>query len=196
MEFLVPLLIVVVVCAVVLVIFRAVNRKGGQRPARGQIEINRDMAVEAGQRLTPEQHRLIYSLIAQGQRIPAIKEYRQATRASLRDAFTAVTALEHFPQPTPSAQAAAPVEFTVDDILKAAPVIAAEPARASYRYRAIVSQGEEMREVVSTRLNEDIFQEIRTLALAKNYDGAARLLCDHADIERDAALEFVRMIEP
>ena len=65
-----------------------------------------------------------------------------------------------------------------------------------YRFRAIVSQGDEVREVASTRLNAEIYAHIRQLALAGNYDGAARLLQDHADIGVAEAHEFVSMIGP
>lgn len=217
MEFLVPLLILVVVCVVGFLIFRAVSRKSGSTAAkapRGTIEVSAEMAQAAAARLTPDQHRAIYSLIAQRQLVPAIRAYRQATGAGLRAAFADVTALEHFPQPTPERTATAPAssapatpapattvvpaDFTVDDIVNAAPapIAAPEPVRAAYRYRAIVSRGDEMREVASTRLNEEIFARIRALALAGEYDGAARLLCDHADIGASEAMEFVRLIDP
>lgn len=68
--------------------------------------------------------------------------------------------------------------------------------QSRYRYRAIVSQGDEVREVASTRLNAEIYAQIRQLALSGNHDGAARLLCDHADIGPADAQEFVSMIGP
>ena len=64
----------------------------------------------------------------------------------------------------------------------------------AYRYRAIVSRGEEIREVASTRLNEDIFRRIRELALSGDYESAARMLREHADIGVAEAKEFVSMI--
>jgi len=215
MEFLVPLLILVVVCVVVFLIFRVVSRQGGSTAAkapRGTIEVSAEMAQAAAARLTPDQHRAIYSLIAQRQLVPAIRVYRQATGAGLRAAFADVTALEHFPQPTPEPATSAPTsaptpapaatvvpaDFTVDDIVNAAPapIVAPEPVRAAYRYRAIVSRGDEMREVASTRLNEEIFAQIRALALSGEYDGAARLLREHADIGASEAMEFVHLIDP
>ena len=81
----------------------------------------------------------------------------------------------------------------------AAPATAATPAVAatgSYRYRAIVSQGNEIREVASTRLNADIYGQIRQLALSGNLDKAARLLRDHSDVGEAQAREFVAMIGP
>lgn len=98
---------------------------------------------------------------------------------------------------------AADASFTVEDILAAG--VSQESTSAmpqpvaiptSYRYRAIVSQGEEVREVVSTRLNAEIFNSITELALSGNYDGAASLLRNHADIGSREAMEFVRMISP
>ena len=116
--------------------------------------------------------------------VGAIREYLHATKSSLRESAAAVTATRGFPKPAPEPGWSAP----------------APPARtgvpAGYRYRAIVSRGEEVREVASTRLNEDIFQQIRSLALGGNYDDAAALLRRHADIAEDQAREFVSMIGP
>lgn len=76
--------------------------------------------------------------------------------------------------------------------------VAPKPAVAAgtYRYRAIVSRGDEVREVASTRLNEEIFGRIRSLALSGDLDGAARLLRGHADLSEGDAREFVSMIGP
>lgn len=157
-------------------------------------------------------------MIAQNQVLNAVKEYRKATGRGLGESAAAVAALAQFPQPTPEPATTVPADapLTVADIIKAAPesqipeaaVEAAvtgqmlpeaqliTPAAGKYRYRAIVAQGEEVREVVSTRLNEEIFGQIRALALAGDYDGAARLLCEHADIGVADAREFVSMIGP
>lgn len=96
--------------------------------------------------------------------------------------------------------------LTVDDIIGATPTAtpAATPAAAapavaatgSYRYRAIVSKGNEVREVASTRLNAEIYGHIRQLAVSGNHDGAVRLLRDHSDVDEAQAREFVSMIEP
>lgn len=172
---------------------------------RGNREISRETAQEASARLTPEIHQRVYSLIAQRQVLNAVKEYRKATHMGLGDSAAAVAALAEFPQPTPE-PAAEPVvpsrdtPLTVEDIMKAAPTAEAVPAARTtpnaYRYRAIVSKGDEVREVASTRLNAEIYGQIRQLALAGNYDGAARLLLDHADIGVAEAQEFVAMIVP
>lgn len=97
--------------------------------------------------------------------------------------------------PEPAVKEAAATEPAVREA--AAPQAQAVPAPAAgkYRYRAIVTRGDEVREVASTRLNEEIFSHIRTLAQAGDHDGAARLLCEHADIGVADALEFVSMIE-
>lgn len=183
--------------------------KPAKSSGRGR-EITREDAEEASARLTPELHRTIYSLIAQHQVLNAVKEYRKATRLGLGESAAAIAALAQFPQPSPEPAKAAAAEavLTVEDIINAAPEPAAvevaapqaqvvpAPAASKYRYRAIVTRGDEVREVASTRLNEEIFSQIRTLAQAGDYDGAARLLCDHADIGVADALEFVSMIEP
>ena len=184
---------------------------------RSRNEITREDAQEASARLSPEAHRRVYALIAQHQVLNAVKEYRKATKTGLGDAAAAVAALAQFPQPRP--EPATPAQFpqhepttqtapsikegplTVDDIISATPSVAtpATPAVAatgSYRYRAIVSQGNEVREVASTRLNAEIYGQIRQLALSGNHDEAVRLLRDHSDVGEAQALEFVSMIGP
>lgn len=241
MEYLVPLLIVLVVVLIVLAGARFVGR-GKRQPgdgpaapagtpgnARMAIDITREDAERASARLDPEAHRRVYSLIAQHQVFNAVKEYRLATRTGLREASASVAALAQFPQPTPdrtaqrqgganpavtnpagNGQPAAPESKAVSEgPLTVADILAAEQAQepaqdisapvavpTNYRYRAIVSQGDDIREVASTRLNAQIFQSITDLALAGNYDGAATLLRGHADIGDREALEFVRMITP
>lgn len=200
--------------------------RGQSKAARRGREITREAAQAASARLTPESHQRVYSLIAQHQVLNAVKEYRKATRLGLGEAAADVAALAEFPQPTPETQAPESVKpgphtseplktesvtpstdapLTVEDIMNAAPstpapivpaAVTPKPAATGYRYRAIVSQGEDVREVASTRLNEEIFDRIRQLALAGNYDGAAHLLREHADIGEAEAHEFVSMIGP
>lgn len=229
MEYLVPILIVLVIVIAVVVGARVLgrrNRPAGSRPVGGPRrgrEATREDAAEASARLSPEEHRSIYAMIAQNQVLNAVKEYRKATRLGLGESAAAVAALAQFPQPTPEPAKTSPADapLTVADIIKAAPDVevvekqAAEspavdsaapgqalpepqlipPASGKYRYRAIVARGEEVREVASTRLNEEIFGQIRGLALSGDFDAAARLLCDHADIGAAEAREFVSMIE-
>lgn len=187
------------------------------KPLRRGPEVTREVAEEASARLTPEVHRTVYSLIAQNQVLSAVKEYRKATRLGLGESVAAIAALAQFPQSSPE-PAKADAALTVEDIMNAAPQpaalqdlapqesapveaaraeVAGIPAAASkYRYRAIVTRGEEVREVASTRLNEEIFARIRTLARAGDLDGAASLLSSHADIGAAEAMEFVSMIGP
>lgn len=213
MEYLVPLVIVLVIVIAVIVGARIMGRRGramqdaqGPRPrtaapAQRRPRATREMAVEASAKLSPEAHRAVYSLIARQQVLNAVKAYRKATNSSLGQSAAAVAALAEFPQPLPE-PVATEAPLVVKDILQAVPKPAeakpAEPgpAAGAYRYRAIVSRGEEVREVASTRLNEEVFGRIRSLALSGDLDGAARLLRDHADISGDDAREFVSMIGP
>jgi hypothetical protein len=216
MEYLVPLVIVLVIVIAVIVGARVMGRRGramqdaqgpGPRtaaPAQRRPRATREMAVEASAKLSPEAHRAVYSLIARQQVLDAVKAYRKATNSSLGQSAAAVAALAEFPQPLPE-PVAAEAPLLVEDILEAVPKPAVPkpaeakpaesgPAAGAYRYRAIVSRGEEVREVASTRLNEEVFGRIRSLALSGDLDGAARLLRDHADISGDDAREFVSMI--
>jgi hypothetical protein len=193
------------------------------KPTPRRPRATREMAEEASARLTPEAHRAVYSLIARQQVLNAVQAYRKATRASLGQAAAAVAALAEFPQPSPDpvadGQPSAEEDIVESDPTRAEPE-RAEPERAeptpvepatagpepvapkpavaagTYRYRAIVSRGDEVREVASTRLNEEIFGRIRSLALSGDLDGAARLLRGHADVSEGDAREFVSMIGP
>lgn len=257
MEYLVPLLIVLVIVIAAVVAVRLLgrrNRPSGSKtgnPAVGRPrrvrEPTREDAAEASARLSPEEHRRIYSMIAQSQVLNAVKEYRKATRLGLGESAAAVAALAQFPQPTPeppmpavpadlssagdsTAGDATPAakddvpgpppmdtNWTVEDIINAAPADAPSPApeaalpsaavqaaaqpapnpvAGSYRYRAIVSRGNDVREVASTRLNEQVFDAIKALARAGDRDGAAALLRGHAEIGAAEAREFVDMIGP
>jgi ribosomal protein L7/L12 len=247
MEFLVPLLIVLIICVIVVLgaWFLGRRSKSGNQAAglggadsgvkmRANPAITRELAAASSAQLTPEQHRAVYSLIARQQQINAIKEFRRATGCSLREAALAVASLDQFPQATPEPEwtgelgAEAPdadaknedVELPVapdspagiesagtvvpdspaglESLGRIVPEMPATPmpARGAYRYRAIVSKGDEIREVASTRLNEEIFQQIRALALAGKLDDAAALLAQHSDIGAIEAQEFVAMIEP
>jgi hypothetical protein len=193
------------------------------KPTPRRPRATREMAEEASARLTPEAHRAVYSLIARQQVLNAVQAYRKATRSSLGQAAAAVAALAEFPQPSPDpvadGQPSAEEDIVESDPTRAEPE-RAEPERAeptpvepatagpepvapkpavaagTYRYRAIVSRGDEVREVASTRLNEEIFGRIRSLALSGDLDGAARLLRGHADVSEGDAREFVSMIGP
>ncbi|WP_287933664.1 hypothetical protein [Arthrobacter sp.] len=193
------------------------------KPTPRRPRATREMAEEASARLTPEAHRAVYSLIARQQVLNAVQAYRKATRSSLGQAAAAVAALAEFPQPSPDpvadGQPSAEEDIVESDPTRAEPE-RAEPERAeptpvepatagpepvapkpavaagTYRYRAIVSRGDEVREVASTRLNEEIFGRIRSLALSGDLDGAARLLRGHADLSEGDAREFVSMIGP
>ncbi|MFD1214291.1 hypothetical protein ACFQ36_19875, partial [Arthrobacter sp. GCM10027362] len=65
-----------------------------------------------------------------------------------------------------------------------------------YRYRAIVSKGDEIREIASTRLNDEVYARIRETALSGDLEAAARLLREHSDAGEQEALEFVALIGP
>jgi len=99
---LIPVLILVLVAAAVLLAVRAWSRRGERtRPAPApQPDPNSaELARTAAARLTEEQHRQLYALIAQGQAMAAIKVYLEATGEGLRASRDAVAALAAHPQP-------------------------------------------------------------------------------------------------
>jgi hypothetical protein len=237
MEFVVPLLIVVLVIAIGLVIMRlsARNKPGRagrvrRSPGQPTPATTREAAAEASARLNQQQHTAIYALIAQGQALAAIREYRNATGAGLREAAGAVAQMSAHPQPytaspdeTPTVrpedealrepapeqpredtepqQAApapepAPAPAPAEDAPPQEPAAAPRAAPRGYRYRAIVSKGDTIREIASTRLNDDVFGRIRTAALGGDREDAVRLLLDHSEATEADAREFVDLIGP
>lgn len=185
---LVPLLILAFVGAGVLVGARALGRRGARprpeaapQPASDPVELARSAAAK----LSQDQHRRLYALIAQGQAMAAIKLYFEATGDGLRASRDAVGALAAHPQPfRPEPPAEAPVEDDDD-----------APQRFAYRYRAIASKGDVTREVSSNMLNDEIYGRIRTLARSGDTEAAAEALTRHSDISIKQAREFIALLE-
>jgi len=184
---LIPTLIMVVVAIGVALAARAVSRRAAasSRPATPAVDPV-EVARSAAARLTEDQHRRLYALIAQGQAMAAIKLYYEATGEGLRSARDAVGALAAHPQPyrSPAAEpvAADPDE---DDV----------PQRFPYRYRAIASKGDVTREVSSNMLNDEIYGRIRTLARSGDSEAAANALTRHSDISLKQAREFIALLD-
>ena len=185
----VPLVILIAVIAGVLLLMRSFSKRSAETKA-GVAAANSpkdpvQLAKESAAKLNEEQHRRLYSLIAQGQGMAAIKLYLQATGEGLRASRDAVGALASHPQPfTPEAQ---PKDLLSEDD--------DEPERFPYRYRAIVSKGDETREVSSNMLNDEIYGRIRTLAKSGDVEGAALALTRHSDITMKQAREFIELLE-
>ncbi|NKX55621.1 hypothetical protein [Arthrobacter mobilis] len=95
-----------------------------------------------------------------------------------------------------AAESPAPPPGTADAVGKPSPGAPASHKATAYRYRAIVSKGDEIREIASTRLNDEIFARIRETALSGDLPAAARLLREHSDAGEQEALEFVALIGP
>ncbi|WP_160668681.1 hypothetical protein [Pseudarthrobacter sp. ATCC 49987] len=185
---LIPLLILALVGTGVLLGARALARRGGRsrpeaapQPGRDPIELARASAAK----LSQEQHRRLYALIAQGQAMGAIKLYLESTGEGLRASRDAVGALAAHPQPfRPETPEQAPSED--DDNA---------PQRFAYRYRAIASKGDVTREVSSNMLNDEIYGRIRTLARSGDTEAAAEALTRHSDISIKQAREFIALLE-
>jgi hypothetical protein len=183
----IPALILVVVVLAVGLAARALGRrKGGrgdapQQPSPGAAELART----ASAKLSEEEHRRIYALIAQGQAMAAIKLYYEVTGDGLRASRDAVGALAAHPQPYRGPEAAAEQPEDDDD----------EPQRFPYRYRAIASKGDVTREVSSNMLNDEIYGRIRTLARNGDTEAAAAALTRHSDISMKQAREFIELLD-
>ncbi|MDQ1596038.1 MAG: hypothetical protein QOH40_2594 [Arthrobacter pascens] len=182
----IPLLILVAVTVAVTLAARAWSRR--QRPAGGPAQAppeSADLAKVAAARLSEDEHRRLYALIAQGQAMAAIKLYYEASGLGLRASRDAVAALAAHPQPY-RAEPAAPSEPEADD---------ETPQRFPYRYRAIASKGDVTREVSSNMLNDEIYGRIRTLAKSGNTEAAATALTKHSDITMKQAREFIALLD-
>lgn len=188
---LVPVFILIVVVVGVLLISRSLARKAAAAKAGKSVEASdsrdpAELARASAAKLSEEQHRQLYSLIAQGQAMAAIKLYLAATGEGLRASRDAVAALAAHPQPF-RAPEPSPQELLPDDD--------DEPERFPYRYRAIVSKGDVTREVSSNMLNDEIYGRIRTLAKSGDIEGAALALTRHSDITMKQAREFLELLE-
>ncbi|WP_457951085.1 hypothetical protein ACTAQI_16360 [Pseudarthrobacter sp. alpha12b] len=182
----VPVLILLAVVAGVTVAYRAARRrKAAHGATRSQPAATpQELARAAADRLSEDQHRRLYALIAQGQAMAAIKLYYEATGEGLRASRDAVGALAAHPQPHRS-QEPAQVPDEDDD----------EPQRFPYRYRAIASKGDVTREVSSNMLNDEIYGRIRTLARSGDTEAAANALTRHSDISLKQAREFIELLD-
>jgi ribosomal protein L7/L12 len=182
----IPTLILVVVAAGVALAARAVSRRMASRTGNAPAVDPVELARAASARLTEDQHRRLYALIAQGQAMAAIKLYYESTGDGLRAARDAVGALAAHPQPyrSPTAEPVA-ADPDDDDV----------PQRFPYRYRAIASKGDVTREVSSNMLNDEIYGRIRTLARSGDTEGAANALTRHSDISLKQAREFIALLD-
>ena len=99
----VPALILVAVVIAVLLLNRSLSRRATEyRAAHDAASAPVDaveLARESAAKLSEEQHRRLYSLIAQGQAMAAIKLYLSSTGEGLRASRDAVAALAAHPQP-------------------------------------------------------------------------------------------------
>ncbi|GGI02592.1 hypothetical protein ACFFGR_02870 [Arthrobacter liuii] len=182
----VPVLILLAVVAGVMLAYRAARRREAEHaPAQSQpAATSVELARAAADRLSEDEHRRLYALIAQGQAMAAIKLYYEVTGEGLRASREAVSAMAAHPQPYRSQEPAQAVEE--DD---------EEPQRFPYRYRAIASKGDVTREVSSNMLNDEIYGRIRTLARSGDTEAAANALTRHSDISLKQAREFIALLD-
>jgi len=184
----IPALILVVVATGVALAARALTRRNAaeRTPGAAAAVDPAELARTAASKLTEDQHRRLYALIAQGQAMAAIKLYYEATDAGLRAARDAVGALAAHPQPYRSPASQDAVQEPDDEDT---------PQRFPYRYRAIASKGDVTREVSSNMLNDEIYGRIRTLARSGDTEAAATALTRHSDISIKQAREFIALLD-
>jgi len=182
----VPVLILLAVVAGVTVAYRATRKRKAAHPSAPAqpAATSLELARSAADRLSEDEHRRLYALIAQGQAMAAIKLYYEITGEGLRASRDAVGALAAHPQPYRRQEPAPAVEEDDD-----------EPQRFPYRYRAIASKGDVTREVSSNMLNDEIYGRIRTLARSGDMEAAANALTRHSDISLTQAREFIALLD-
>lgn len=184
----IPVLILLTVAAGVSLAARAISRRKASAGAASTSPpvSSAELARQAATKLSEDQHRRLYALIAQGQAMAAIKLYYEVTGDGLRASRDAVGALAAHPQPYRGPEAVPPAtEDDEDD----------EPQRFPYRYRAIASKGDVTREVSSNMLNDEIYGRIRTLARNGDTEAAATALTRHSDISMKQAREFIELLD-
>jgi ribosomal protein L7/L12 len=184
----IPALILLAVAAGVSLAARAISRRRASTGAASAAPpvSSADLARQAAAKLSEDEHRRLYALIAQGQAMAAIKLYYEVTGDGLRASRDAVGALAAHPQPYRGPEAVPPAaEDDEDDA----------PERFPYRYRAIASKGDVTREVSSNMLNDEIYGRIRTLARNGDTEAAATALTRHSDISMKQAREFIELLD-
>lgn len=183
----IPVIILAVVGAGVLLAARAWNRRArNASDSPGQAPMTQlELARAAAAKLSEDEHRRLYALIAQGKAMAAIKLYYEAAGEGLRASRDAVGALAAHPQPFRAPAAEQTPRDDDDDA----------PQRFAYRYRAIASKGDVTREVSSNMLNDEIYGRIRTLAKSGDTEGAALALTRHSDITIKQAREFIDLLD-
>lgn len=184
----IPVLILLAVAAGVSLAARAISRRRASAGAASAAPAvsSADLARQAAAKLSEDEHRRLYALIAQGQAMAAIKLYYEVTGDGLRASRDAVGALAAHPQPYRGPEAVP--QSTEDDEDD-------EPQRFPYRYRAIASKGDVTREVSSNMLNDEIYGRIRTLARNGDTEAAATALTRHSDISMKQAREFIELLD-
>lgn len=192
-----PILILVIVAAGVALAARALSRRSGTTGGNSAASAaprtrkaaaandQRELARQAAARLSAEQHRRIYALIAQGQAVSAIKAYNESTGQGLRAARDAVVALAAHPQPHQVERPGPEQKAGADG----------QPERFPYRYRAIASKGNVTREVTSNMLNDEIYGRIKEMAGNGDPDAAAAMLARHSAISVPEAREFIALLD-
>ncbi|TLM84046.1 hypothetical protein FDW83_08010 [Pseudarthrobacter sp. NamE2] len=183
----VPVLILLAVVAGVALAVRVLGKRKATRDAVPvqPAATSAELARAAAAKLSENEHRRLYALIAQGQAMAAIKLYYEITGDGLRASRDAIGALAAHPQPYRSPETPAAPEEDDDD----------EPQRFPYRYRAIASKGDVTREVSSNMLNDEIYGRIRTLARNGDREAAATALTRHSDISMKQAREFIELLD-
>ena len=114
----VPVLILLAVAAGVTLVARAISRRKATAAAvpPAPAPSSADLARTAAAKLSEDEHRRLYALIAQGQAMAAIKLYYEVSGDGLRASRDAVGALAAHPQPYRGAEAA-PAEVEDDGAL-------------------------------------------------------------------------------
>ncbi|GAB4098946.1 hypothetical protein [Sinomonas halotolerans] len=99
MENLLPPLLILAAVAAVLILVLRLGAKRARASLDGGLAGGPEAAAAAAARLSADQHRNVYSLIARGQLMQAIAAYREATGVGLVEARNAVVLLDRHPQP-------------------------------------------------------------------------------------------------
>lgn len=104
MEYLVPILAVVVIGGITLLVARRLSGRS-QAPTRSAtgtgadtVEASPERARTAARRLDEATHRAVYGHIAQGRPFEAVRDYRRATGRGVRDAILDIQSLTLHPQ--------------------------------------------------------------------------------------------------
>lgn len=218
MEFIIPLLLLVVSALFVWGLIAFLGRSSGLKDTNAGSRskspalfdrMSEEGASAAAQRLDEDTHNKVYRYLAVGQLAQAAEVYHKATGVGRIEAFVDVQALYQFPQEHAADPAEDPVPL--DDVAGSDPFIPADEQRVTdltvpdewlelsepskqQRFEVQISRESETISMSSEELPPWIRDQIEAMVRDDRLDDAAETLTEHTVLEQTEAQDLVKII--